>query len=58
MDALVCRFAGVVYPGETIITEMWKEGNKVIFQVKVKERDAIALAAAAATLEDASKAKL
>jgi len=48
------RFAGVVYPGETLLTEMWKENNKVIFTVKVKERDAVVLTSAAATLNDSS----
>ncbi|KDQ57173.1 hypothetical protein JAAARDRAFT_286217 [Jaapia argillacea MUCL 33604] len=49
------RFAGVVYPGETLVTEMWKEGDKVIFTTKVKERGTTVLANAAATLTDAGK---
>src|ERR1700693_6168241 len=48
------RFAGTVIPGETLITEMWKEGNKIIFQTKVKERTALAITNAAAELVDAS----
>ncbi|KAJ3487160.1 hypothetical protein NLI96_g3745 [Meripilus lineatus] len=52
------RFAGVVYPGETLITEMWKEGAKIIFTTKVKERGTTVLAAAGATLVNPSSGPL
>jgi len=53
------RLVGVVYPGETIVTKMWKEGPKVYFTVTVKERNADAIANAAVTLVvDSNKSKL
>jgi multifunctional beta-oxidation protein len=49
------RFAGVVLPGQTLRTEMWKEGNKVLFQTTVVETGKPAIAGAGVELVDGAK---
>jgi 3-hydroxyacyl-CoA dehydrogenase/3a,7a,12a-trihydroxy-5b-cholest-24-enoyl-CoA hydratase len=45
------RFADPVYPGETLVTEMWKESDtKVVFRCRVKERDTEVITRAAVEL--------
>lgn len=52
------RFAGTVLPGQTLRTEMWKEGNTVIFQTKVVETGKLCIAAAGAELMAEKGSKL
>ncbi|KAJ1979875.1 hypothetical protein H4R34_002669 [Dimargaris verticillata] len=50
LKTIKARFTGHVIPGETLETQMWLEGNKVLFQVRVVERDSWALQAGAVAL--------
>ena len=38
LAAMNTRFSSPVYPGETIRTEMWREGDLVLFQARIMER--------------------
>ncbi|PWY75548.1 putative peroxisomal multifunctional beta-oxidation protein [Aspergillus heteromorphus CBS 117.55] len=55
---LKVRFSGVVLPGQTLKTEMWKEGNVVLFQATVVETGKPAISGAGAELLEGAKAKL
>jgi acyl dehydratase len=43
LSAIAGRFSAPVFPGETIRTEMWRDGTVVCFRARVLERDVIAL---------------
>lgn len=43
LESISGRFTSHVFPGETLVVSMWKEGNVVTFSSKTKERGKIVL---------------
>jgi acyl dehydratase len=43
LASFACRFSAPVFPGETLRTEMWRDGAVVSFRTRVVERDVIAV---------------
>jgi acyl dehydratase len=43
LTAMACRFSAPVFPGETIRTEIWRDGAIASFRCRVVERDVIAI---------------
>ncbi|MCY1562293.1 hypothetical protein D9M68_996630 [compost metagenome] len=43
LRSLQLRFSAPVYPGETIVTEFWQDGEVISFRAKVAERDLVVL---------------
>ncbi|KAL1897455.1 bifunctional hydroxyacyl-CoA dehydrogenase/enoyl-CoA hydratase fox2 [Sporothrix stenoceras] len=52
------RFVGTVLPGQTLVTEMWREGPTVLFQVRVKETGKLCMAGGGAELVEVTKTHL
>ncbi len=43
LKSFSCRFSAPVFPGETIRTEMWRDGRVVSFRARVVGRDVVAI---------------
>jgi len=43
LTAMAGRFSAPVYPGETIRTEIWRDGGMASFRARVVERDVVAI---------------
>lgn len=49
---MACRFSRPVFPGDTVRTDIWTQGNTARFRVTVEDRDEVVLDRGQATLKD------
>lgn len=54
VETYEARFAGVLFPGETIVTNAWREGDKILISATCKERGTPVISNAAITLRGAN----
>lgn len=43
LKSLALRFTSPLYPGETLVTDVWRDGKDVSFRARVAERDVVVL---------------
>ena len=52
VGSYAARFAGVLFPGETLVTSLWREGDKILINATCKERGTPVISNAAITVRE------
>lgn len=50
LRSMRCRFTAPVYPGETLETEIWRQGGELLYRVSLPDRQAIVVAHGSAVI--------